>query len=75
VVFLEAAARLGTVAPGGATRAPPKAQEHLLCDLIISAFSALHAVAEAASAVLAVDVDGDADDFLDDGSGFLGQRG
>jgi hypothetical protein len=40
VVFLEAAARLGAVAPGGATRAAPKALELLLCDLKISAFSA-----------------------------------
>jgi hypothetical protein len=64
------------VAPGGATRAAPKAQEHLLCDLIISAFSALRAVAEAARGVLAVEVDGDADDyFFDDGSRVPGSRG
>jgi hypothetical protein len=37
---------------GGGTRAAPKAQESLLCDLIISAFSALQAVAEPAPAVL-----------------------
>jgi hypothetical protein len=61
------------VAPGGPARAAPKAQELLLCDLIISAFSALEAVAEAAPALLVVDVDSDADDFfVDDGTGFSG---
>jgi uncharacterized ParB-like nuclease family protein len=44
------------------------------CDLIISAFSALEAVAEAPLAVLAVDVDGD-DFFFDGGSRVLGSWG
>jgi hypothetical protein len=46
----------------------------VLCDLIISAFSALEAIAEAPLAVLAVDVDGD-DFFFDGGSRVLGSWG
>jgi hypothetical protein len=52
---------------GGTGRCDPGRAEDagiLLCDLIISAFSALQAVAEAPPAVLAVDVDGDADEFI-----------
>jgi hypothetical protein len=55
----------------GAMHTAPKAQEALLCDLIISAFSALNAVAETAPAVLAANVDGDAGDFFcEAGAGF-----
>jgi hypothetical protein len=57
----------------GAMHAASKAQENLLCDLIISAFSALNVVAEAAPAVLAANVDGGSNDFFcEAGAGFLG---
>jgi hypothetical protein len=60
----------------GLARSGAGAPEILLCDLIISAFSALEAVAEVPPALLAVDVDADADDFFfDDGSRVLGSWG